>query len=80
MVVSADYRLLPESDFLTGQLEDIRDLEDWLRRMLPGLVMQSADIRVDSEAIVVLGASAGAHLALLTVQDIQALLLKNDLF
>lgn len=31
VVVSVDYRLLPESEFIHGQLEDIRDVETWIR-------------------------------------------------
>ena len=67
VIVSADYRLLPESDFLTGQLEDIRDIEVWLREDLPQLIRDLHQTKLDPKKIVVLGASAGAHLALLTV-------------
>ncbi len=67
VVVSIDYRLLPESDFLTGQLEDIRDVEVWLREELPGILTAEVGVETDAQKIVVLGGSAGAHLALLTV-------------
>jgi acetyl esterase/lipase len=64
IVVSMDYRLLPETP-LPGQLEDIRDVEPWLRTKLY-LKLKDDGISVDTAKIVVVGASAGAHLALLT--------------
>lgn len=67
VVVTADYRLLPETDFLTGQLDDLCDLEIWLRDVLPGELKKSHNIDVDGDSIALLGASAGALLALLTV-------------
>lgn len=67
IVVSTDYRLLPESSFLHGQLEDIRDVGDWIRQDLPGRLEQEAGVRVQLGKIVVAGGSAGALLALLTV-------------
>lgn len=68
IVVSIDYRLLPESDFLTGQLEDIRDAEGWLREKLPIVLLErEPGVLVDSDSIVVCGGSAGAHLAAFTV-------------
>jgi acetyl esterase/lipase len=66
IVVLIDYRLCPETS-LDGQLEDIRDVESWLRDSLPSLF---AGLRVDTDKIIVVGASAGAHLALLTVSTI----------
>lgn len=62
-IASADYRLLPESPFIDGQLEDIRDLEPWLRDVLPRKLGFSDII----SNIIVAGSSAGALLALLTV-------------
>jgi len=67
VVVSIDYRLLPESKFLDDQLEDIRDVEAWLRDVLPAELSHAKGLDVDAESIVILGVSAGAHLALLTV-------------
>ncbi|CZS92953.1 uncharacterized protein RAG0_03445 [Rhynchosporium agropyri] len=64
VVTSMDYRLLPETS-LQGQLSDIRDVEYWLKDCL-GAEIGSSRIDVDIERIVVAGASAGAHLALLT--------------
>jgi pimeloyl-ACP methyl ester carboxylesterase len=64
VVVSVDYRLVPETGF-NGQLEDIQ-IESWLRDSLPSELEGSA-FKVDLGKIVVVGASAGAHLALLTV-------------
>ncbi|KAL2067735.1 hypothetical protein VTL71DRAFT_15831 [Oculimacula yallundae] len=64
VVTSMDYRLRPETS-LQGQLSDIRDVEYWLKNCLGSEMRQSGmDINVDK--IVVVGASAGAHLALLT--------------
>ncbi|KAK0115866.1 hypothetical protein ONS95_012914 [Cadophora gregata] len=76
VVASMDYRLRPETN-LEGQLEDVRDVEGWLRgsggglgEVLKGMRMEiggrGSGIRVDVERVVVVGASAGAHLALLT--------------
>lgn len=65
IVASTDYRLLPETSF-TGQHEDIRDAELWLRTTLP-FVLKEEGVVVDADRMVVIGASAGAHLALLTV-------------
>ena len=62
-----DYRLLPETPF-QGQLEDIQDVEPWLRYQLQAsLKADNLDCKVDGENLLVVGASAGAHLALLTV-------------
>lgn len=66
VVTSADYRLLPESSFLAGQLEDVKGLETWLRKTLP-LELESYKLDLDGKKIVVVGSSAGALLALLTV-------------
>ena len=65
-VASADYRLLPESKSVDEQLEDIRDIEPWLRYTLPGILGSKREI----SEIVVAGVSAGAHLALLTVSSL----------
>lgn len=59
-----DYRLLPETS-IEGQMEDIRDVEGWLRKNLAREVKEYFS-RVQNDKIVVVGASAGAHLALLT--------------
>ncbi|KUJ11618.1 alpha/beta-hydrolase [Mollisia scopiformis] len=64
VIVSMDYRLLPETTF-DGQLEDIRDVESWLKNNLP-LELEEINFKVATDKIVVAGASAGAHLALLT--------------
>ena len=52
VVTSADYRLLPESPFIGGQLEDIKDLETWLRNDL-ALQLGALKIELDVEHIVV---------------------------
>jgi acetyl esterase/lipase len=68
VVVSIDYRLLPETP-LSGQLEDIRDIETWLRHKLSSEIAETAFL-VSADNIVVAGGSAGAHLALLTVRQL----------
>jgi acetyl esterase/lipase len=65
---SIDYRLLPETS-LGGQLEDIRDAEPWLRNSLP-TIFTDRGVTVNADKIVVVGASAGAHLALMTVSTV----------
>lgn len=70
VVTSMDYRLRPETS-MQGQLEDIRDVEFWLRNSLALVIGMGCARRVD-EAIVVVGASAGAHLALMTVRNCPA--------
>ncbi|OAP56498.1 hypothetical protein AYL99_09677 [Fonsecaea erecta] len=65
--VSIDYRLLPEVDFITEQLEDIRSVEGWIREKLQGcLTEKGVNVTVDTDTIAVLGGSAGSHLASLT--------------
>ena len=71
-----DYRLLPETS-LSEQLNDVKDVEPWLRTKLPR-ELKDDDISVDTEKIVVVGASAGAHLALLTV--VAPILISSHLF
>jgi len=66
IILSMDYRLLPESSF-SVQLEDIRDIEAWIRSQLPAEIVDSG-LRCDTDKIIVAGGSAGAHLALLTVR------------
>jgi acetyl esterase/lipase len=65
IVTSMDYRLLPETK-LEGQMEDIRDVEGWLRKNLAREVKEHFS-GIQDDKIIVVGASAGAHLALLTV-------------
>ncbi len=66
VVVSMDYRLLPETTF-DGQLEDVRDVESWLKNSLPS-ELQESNFTVAADKVIVAGGSAGAHLALLTVR------------
>jgi acetyl esterase/lipase len=65
IVTSMDYRLLPETK-LEGQMDDVRDVEGWLRKSLAREVRDYFSA-VQGDKIIVVGASAGAHLALLTV-------------
>ena len=62
LVASFDYRLLPESSFVKGQLEDVRSIEAWVKKDLPRLLNCRP-----AQSILVGGQSAGALLALLTV-------------
>ncbi|KAH7310042.1 Alpha/Beta hydrolase protein [Rhexocercosporidium sp. MPI-PUGE-AT-0058] len=64
VVTSMDYRLRPETS-LEGQLSDVRDVEGWLRSSLVE-ELRCCGVEVNVGKIVVVGASAGAHLALLT--------------
>ncbi|KIX95108.1 uncharacterized protein Z520_09024 [Fonsecaea multimorphosa CBS 102226] len=65
--VSIDYRLLPEVDFITGQLNDVAFVETWIREKLQSCLQdRGVNVTVDTDAIVVLGGSAGSHLASLT--------------
>ncbi|KAI9049605.1 hypothetical protein LZ554_006631 [Drepanopeziza brunnea f. sp. 'monogermtubi'] len=66
VVAAMDYRLRPETE-LDEQLADVRDVESWLRESL-ALETRAHGVEVDGERIVVVGCSAGAHLALLTPQ------------
>ncbi|THW57350.1 alpha/beta-hydrolase [Aureobasidium pullulans] len=65
VVVSTDYRLAPESSFVNGQLEDIRDVETWIKTEMPSK-LKDHGFDVQTEQVVVVGGSAGALLALLT--------------
>ncbi|THW43541.1 alpha/beta-hydrolase [Aureobasidium pullulans] len=65
VIVSTDYRLVPESSFVNGQLEDIRDVETWIKTEMPSK-LKDHGFDVQTEQIVVVGGSAGALLALLT--------------
>lgn len=70
VVVSMDYRLLPETTF-GGQLEDIRDIEAWLRQKL-SYELAETSVCVSADNIVAAGGSAGALLALLTVRQLSS--------
>ena len=58
IVVSIDYRLAPETK-LPSILEDVEDAYRWVREKGPGL------FQCDPERLAVVGASAGAYLALM---------------
>merc|ERR1712225_232358 len=63
LVVSIDYRLLPEVS-IEEQFDDIRAAEDWVRDDLPSKV-KGTGWEVASEKVIVGGGSAGAHLAMM---------------
>ena len=60
-LVSIDYRLAPETD-LFGIVEDLGDAIRWIRDKGPGL------FQADPERLVVIGASAGGYLALMSAR------------
>ncbi|KIX95109.1 uncharacterized protein Z520_09025 [Fonsecaea multimorphosa CBS 102226] len=65
--VSIDYRLVPEADFVTGQLDDITSVETWIREKLQASLQdRNLQVLVNTDSMIVVGASAGAHLASLT--------------
>jgi len=81
VIASMDYRLVPESSIF-HQFEDVRDMEGWLENELPyelgesqhdtGIEVRKID-GVSKRKIVVVGASAGAHLSLFVVSFISRL-------
>jgi acetyl esterase/lipase len=85
IVTSMDYRLVPESSNLQ-QLEDVKDVEQWLRKdlaieigeKLPANASknQSTGGVEEVRKVVVVGASAGGQLGLLVV-SILVLLVKD---
>ena len=78
IVCSMDYRLLPETPF-SGQCEDVKDIEKWLRKDLANVLKQEGcEVSVDGEKIIIVGASSGAHLALLTVRPLPSPSLPNS--
>jgi len=70
LIVSFDYELLPEASH-ENQLENVRDMEHFLRRQLQ---QEFQDLSL-SQTIIVVGASSGAQLALLTVRQLFCLML-----
>jgi acetyl esterase/lipase len=65
VVCCMDYRLLPETSF-SELTEDVKRIETWVRHDLP-TEMKKIGVKVDCNKLVVVGGSAGGHLALLTV-------------
>ena len=67
VICSMDYRLCPETLF-SGTCEDVKDIEGWLKNNLEAALQEDGhDVNIDTQSLVVVGGSAGAHLALLTV-------------
>lgn len=66
VIASFDYRLLPESDFVRDQLADVRDAGAWICDQLPSILSRDS-YEMSKGDVVVVGSSAGALLALLTV-------------
>ncbi len=52
---------------MKGQLKDLKDVETWMRLVLPEMMREEMRVEVDVEKIIILGVGSGAHLALLTV-------------
>lgn len=65
VVVSIDYRLVPQVSLLEGPITDARDAYHWCRNDLPTILTKDASLNVDSTQIVALGWSAGGHLAMM---------------
>ncbi|KAH8893101.1 alpha/beta-hydrolase, partial [Thozetella sp. PMI_491] len=63
IVISADYCLCPQVSLFDGPQRDARDVYQWSREDLPGLLAEH-HIAVDPNKIVAVGYSAGATLAL----------------
>ncbi|KFY67205.1 hypothetical protein V496_01684 [Pseudogymnoascus sp. VKM F-4515 (FW-2607)] len=64
VICCIDYRLLPETSF-AELMKDVTAVETWIRSVLP-VEMQMIGRKLDDNKVVVLGGSAGGHLALLT--------------
>jgi acetyl esterase/lipase len=80
IVVSADYRLLPTSNGIADQLEDLEDFWQWYRNTLPSILQRNnAGYEVDYKRALLVGGSAGgyyaAQLAMSHPDDISALAL-----
>ena len=65
IVCCINYRLLPETH-ISGLIDDVKSIESWIKEVLP-MKMRDIGVEVDHSKIVVVGGSAGGHLALLTV-------------
>ena len=65
MVCCMNYRLLPETSF-AELTEDVKRIETWIKQDLPAEI-RKIGVKVDCNKLVVVGGSAGGHLALLTV-------------
>jgi len=69
VICSMDYRLCPETSF-SGTCEDVKDIEGWLQNELQSALQKEGfGVKINTQSIAVVGASAGAHLALLTVRS-----------
>jgi hypothetical protein len=74
VVASPDYRFLPESS-IHDQFDDAADVGIWLKDKFPSIVREDG-FEVNQNKIVVDGASAGALIALSTVNTVPRVLLK----
>lgn len=75
IIASMEYRLIPEAS-LADLTEDIRSMGSWSAR-LPRMFDPNYD-QNKKYKVIVLGSSAGAHLALLTVSSDSSCLLCNN--
>ena len=80
IIVSADYRLLPTSNGIADQLEDLEDFWQWYRSALPSILQRNAaGYEADYKRALLVGGSAGgyyaAQLAMSHANDISALAL-----
>jgi acetyl esterase/lipase len=64
IIVSADYRLLPTSNGIADQLEDLEDFWQWYRSDLPSVLRRNAaGFEVDYKHALLMGGSAGGYYA-----------------
>jgi acetyl esterase/lipase len=64
IIVSADYRLLPTSNGVAKQLEDLEDFWQWYRGALPTVLQGNASgHEIDYGQTLLIGASAGGYYA-----------------
>ena len=66
VVASADYSLLPHVELYEGAYKDAKDVYQWCKDTLPGL-LSNEGISVTGDKIVAVGYSAGSALALILV-------------
>lgn len=64
IIVSADYRLLPTSNGIADQLEDLEDFWQWYRTTLPSILERDhPGYEVDYKRTLLVGGSAGGYYA-----------------
>ncbi|KAL2852236.1 Alpha/Beta hydrolase protein [Aspergillus pseudodeflectus] len=69
VAVSVNYRLCPTISLSDGPLSDCKDCYAWCGSVLPDLLERDNGVLVDPSRMVVMGHSAGGHLALMMAQN-----------